>query len=90
MIRFLIFLLLLFVVRALIARLFGSKRKVAGRWTRRGSSRDRTTVRGQMVKDPQCGIYVATDLAVRMRGKESNLYFCSEECRDEFLRERTA
>jgi YHS domain-containing protein len=39
-----------------------------------------------MVKDPQCGIYVATDLAIRTRTKDTNLYFCSEECRDKFLR----
>ena len=84
--RILIFLLLLLVVRALVARLFGTRRKASGKRARSGSGRARATVRGRMVKDPQCGIYVATDLAVRTRRKNMDLYFCSEECRDTFLR----
>ena len=86
LIRMLVFLLLLLVVRALIARLFGTGRKATRRRARGGSSRARATVRGRMVKCPQCGIYVATDLAVRIRKKNADLYFCSEECRDKFLR----
>jgi YHS domain-containing protein len=86
LLRILIFLLLLLVVRALFARLFGTRRKASRSRFRGSSSRVRTTVRGRMVKDPQCGIYVATDLAVRTRTKDMNLYFCSEECRDKFLR----
>lgn len=84
--RILILLLLLLVVRALIARLFGTGRKASRKRSRGGSGRTRATVRGRMVKDPQCGIYVATDLAVRIRKKNADLYFCSEECRDKFLR----
>ena len=86
LIRILVFLLLLLVVRALIARLFGTGRKASRKRARDDSSRARATVRGRMVKDPQCGIYVATDLAVRIRRKNMDLYFCSEECRDKFLR----
>ena len=86
MFRILIFLLLLLVVRALVARLFGTGRKASGKRSRGGSSGVRDTVRGRMVKDPQCGIYVATDLAVRTRRKNMDLYFCSEECREKFLR----
>ena len=86
LLRFLFFLLLLLVVRAIIARLFGTRRKPSGNQPRGRWNRARATVRGRMVKDPQCGIYVATDLAVRTRTKDTNLYFCSEECRDKFLR----
>ena len=84
--RILILLLLLLVIRALVARLFGTGRKASRKRARGGSTRARATVRGRMVKDPQCGIYVATDLAVRIRKKNADLYFCSEECRDKFLR----
>ena len=84
--RILIFLLLLLVVRALIARLFGTGRKASRKRARSGFGKARATVRGRMVKDPQCGIYVATDLAVRVRRKNMDLYFCSEKCRDKFLR----
>lgn len=85
LLRFLFFLLLLLVVRAIIARLFGTRRKFSGKRSRGRWSRARATVRGRMVKDPQCGIYVATDLAIRTRAKDKDLYFCSEECRDKFL-----
>ena len=84
--RILILLLLLLVIRALVARLFGTGRRASRKRARGGSKRARATVRGRMVKDPQCGIYVATDLAVRIRKKNADLYFCSEECRDKFLR----
>lgn len=86
LLRFLVILLLLLVVRAVIARVFGTKRKASGNRSRSRWNRARATVRGKMVKDPQCGIYVATDLAVRTRRKNMDLYFCSEECRDKFLR----
>ena len=86
LLRFLFLLLLLLVVRAIIARIFGTRRKSSGNRSRGRWNRARATVRGRMVKDPQCGIYVATDLAVRTHTKDENLYFCSEECRDKFLR----
>ncbi len=41
-----------------------------------------------MVKDPQCGMYVATDLAITARSKDQTLHFCSEDCRDKFLQDR--
>ena len=40
-----------------------------------------------MVKDPQCGMYVATDLAIQERKQKKILFFCSEECRDRFVNE---
>ena len=43
---------------------------------------------GQTFKDPQCGMYVASSLAVshQVGGKEH--HFCSARCRDEFLAEQ--
>ena len=39
---------------------------------------------GQLVRDPQCGTYVAQSSAVTVtRGGES-LFFCSDKCRDEY------
>lgn len=88
LIRFLLFLLLLMIVRVLLARLFnllsGSSRAAAGgrpQQPRRG-------IVGQTVKDPQCGMYVAKDLAVAMSKGRETLYFCSVECKDEFLKTR--
>ena len=40
----------------------------------------------KMVKDPVCGVYVAVSEAVSVPTKHGNLYFCSNECREKFLR----
>jgi len=39
----------------------------------------------QMVKDPVCGMYLDSRLAVRMDRKSEEFYFCSEECRQKYL-----
>ncbi len=44
-----------------------------------------TTVTGKMVKDPQCGMYVAENLAVQAQVEGSTLYFCSEECHNQYV-----
>lgn len=41
---------------------------------------------GEMVKDPECGTYVAVDSAITVRDGDLVHYFCSYECRDKFLK----
>jgi YHS domain-containing protein len=43
----------------------------------------------EMVMDPQCGTYVlpAQGVAARVNGR--TYHFCSEECRDKFIREHS-
>jgi len=43
-------------------------------------------VKGEMVKDPICGAFVAKDTAKRVRQGDHLTYFCSDFCRDEYLR----
>ena len=38
-----------------------------------------------MVKDPVCGMYMDSRLAIRLENKNESLFFCSEECRNKFL-----
>ncbi len=82
-----LFLAFLSVIRSLFTRVFSPSLKMHSR-PRAGSDRARETVTGQMIKDPQCGMYVATDLAITTRVKGETHYFCSEECRDNFINER--
>ena len=82
-----LFLAFLSVIRSLLTRVFNPPLKMHSR-PRAGSDRARETVAGQMIKDPQCGMYVATDLAITTRVKGKTLHFCSEECRDNFINER--
>jgi YHS domain-containing protein len=39
-----------------------------------------------MVRDPCCGTFVPRSLAVRQIVKGKRYYFCSKQCRDQFLR----
>ena len=39
----------------------------------------------EMVKDPECGAYVAVDGSISVRDGEKVHRFCSYECRDKFL-----
>ncbi len=86
-IRILLFLVFVSVIRSILTRVFSPTLKMHSR-SRVGSNRARKTVAGQMIKDPQCGMYVAADLAIQKRVKGKTLHFCSEECRDNFINER--
>ena len=46
---------------------------------------ERKVATGEMVKDPECGAYVAVDGSVSVRDGEKVHRFCSYECRDKFL-----
>lgn len=46
-----------------------------------------TTVTGKMVKDPQCGMYVAENLAVQAQVEGTTVYFCSEKCHNDYVSE---
>jgi len=51
----------------------------------KGSKDDRKDVPGEeMVKDPQCGVYLPKSSAVSCRLNGKSLYFCSEECREKY------
>ncbi len=42
-------------------------------------------ISGEMKKDPQCGMYVSTELSVKSRYGGETLHFCSHECEEQFL-----
>ena len=66
------FFLLLTALRTLLGRLFGVALP-GGRGPRRPAPRPKT-ITGQMTKDPQCGMYVALDLAVEAQGLHLDLH----------------
>ncbi|MFQ5928205.1 MAG: transcriptional regulator [Acidobacteriota bacterium] len=82
---FLIFLILLSLIRSFLARLLNPSSQKSKSGPRRAEAR--RTISGQMVKDPQCGMHVAMELAVTARVKGETVHFCSEECRNSFINE---
>jgi YHS domain-containing protein len=88
MTKFIALLIFLLFMRYLLSRVMAAllppsaQRKSA---SFRGGAK---TIRGEMMKDPNCGMYVARDLAVTVQTREGYLSFCSEECRKEYLQKR--
>jgi len=66
----------------LVAALYWAIRELSG-----GGSRDSGggAEGEEMVRDPQCGVYVPKSSAVSGGLACRNLYFCSEECRKKYL-----
>lgn len=40
---------------------------------------------GRLVQDPNCNVYVDSKEAVRRKVPDGDLFFCSEECAEEFF-----
>jgi len=83
LIRLLVFLSALWLVRRILAFLFGSGRRRVDSPSPDASA----DLTNKMVKDPICGMYMDSRLAVRMEKKQETLYFCSDECRRRFLQQ---
>ncbi|MDR1728277.1 MAG: YHS domain-containing protein [Acidobacteriota bacterium] len=69
--------IVLWLIRRIIAS-FG----VGGRAPQRRAEAQDSNV---MVKDPVCGMYMDTRLAVHLEQRGETVYFCSEECKAKFL-----
>jgi hypothetical protein len=54
-----------------------------GRPLRQDPSRDERL--GRLVQDPNCGIYVDSDDAVRRKVPDGELFFCSKSCADTYF-----
>ncbi len=51
------------------------------------SFHDSTSVKeAELIQDPQCGAYFLKQNGVKARVQGRTLYFCSEICRDEYLK----
>ena len=90
LLRAIVIVVLISLVRFVLFRLFGVGRRRASPEASANRFRNQPrTIAGKMVKDPQCGIYVASELALPVRSGAATLHFCSRRCRDEYLESRT-
>jgi YHS domain-containing protein len=85
--RFLQFLLILLLIRIVwraVTRLLGGPEF---KTVDDGSPGSRQPIyRGQMVRDPVCGVYIPKQSSVMDGEGEEIHYFCSEACREAFRR----
>ncbi len=84
LLKVLLFFLFVGVARWMVSRLRGIKHGPAA--TRKTPPRPS---RGKMIRDPHCGTYVAPELAVPLSHSGETLLFCSESCRDDYLKLQT-
>lgn len=75
------------VVAYILYRMFANdlKKKFSEHKSEKAAERERMVATGEMVKDPECGTYVAIDGAIKVRDGETVHHFCSYECRDKFI-----
>lgn len=76
--KILVFAFIIWMVRRFLALFLGSGKRP----DRRNASKD---AENYMVKDPVCGMYMDSRLAVRLEKGKEPTYFCSEECKNKFL-----
>ena len=82
--KWLILALAVYALYRLFANDFLKKKKAGD--AEDAAEMERQVAAGEMVRDPECGTYVAVDSAISVRDGEKVHYFCSYECRDKFLK----
>ncbi len=80
----LLFLLMLFLVRAVWRLLGGIVQGASGGGAAR-AGRPASPPAVKMERDPICGTYVIPGKALELARGRERLYFCSERCRDEWV-----
>lgn len=83
MLKLIILCVAIYIVYKLFANDF-IKRRVKSDEVEKAEN-ERRAAAGEMVKDPECGTYVAVDDSLSIRDGGQTWYFCSYECRDKFL-----
>jgi uncharacterized protein len=77
--RLLALILILWLVRRILGSFLSSPRQPDTREKPTGVPNN------NMVKDPVCGMYMDSRLAVRLEKRKETHYFCSEECKNKYL-----
>jgi YHS domain-containing protein len=81
--RFLFFILILWLMRRVLGSLLGLRKRTE-------SGKNAAMPTNSMVKDPVCGMYIDSRLAIRIESRKEEFYFCSEECKSRYLEKSAA
>lgn len=76
--KLLALILILWLVRRILGSILGSPKQPDTTGKPNG-------VPNNMVKDPVCGMYMDSRLAVQLEKRKETFYFCSEECKNKYL-----
>lgn len=78
--------ILIYGLAALLA--YTIYKRIVGSPSRRTVNVEEDERIGRLVQDPYCEVYVDRDDALRKKFKGSELYFCSKDCADAYVREQ--
>lgn len=72
----------------IVYRLFANdlKKKKAEQEQMEKKETEEKIASGDMVPDPECGVYVSIEDAISVKNGKDTYYFCSYDCRDKFLK----
>ena len=71
----------LLLIRLVVNALMGGRRRTPAAPRQSRSPHERSL--GELVRDPNCGTYVAKASAITVGSGENTKYYCSVKCRDE-------
>jgi|GEM_PF-890173 YHS domain-containing protein len=80
--RFVFLLLVFWLLRRFLGSLVGASKQP-------NTKEKVEDVPNSMVKDPVCGMYMDSRLAIRFEDRKEAFYFCSEECKNKYLGKAT-
>ncbi len=72
------------MVRSIVSR--GNSSRIRVRMWENASPPPASTElqRGEMVRDPQCGMFVSTELSQKIQRRGETLHFCSRSCLEKY------
>lgn len=84
-INFIFVIIIGWILNRVLRGLFGAPGTHVRSW-RSGAARGSSTqvVRGETARDPVCGMFVSTELSLRLTSGEETLHFCSRECLERY------
>jgi YHS domain-containing protein len=85
-IRVLLIAVLMLVIANAFWRLVDGIMEAAGGATANGRKRGGAPPAVRLVRDPVCGTHVPANAALSLTTKGKTQYFCSEKCRNEYLK----
>jgi len=86
--RFLYYFLLIWIIYRLVKVFFISRWSEKDKTEKRVEDSSGIVIGGEFVKDPNCNVFFPKEKAVFLNYKGETFYFCSEECKEKYLKSK--
>ncbi len=89
MVRLLQFLAIVFLIRFFLRAVTRLLADAPKKSVKDGAGSDKVIYRGQMVRDPVCGVHIPEESSLTESRGDRVYHFCSQKCREAFRRGET-